>query len=233
MFHLQSARSSSASCSGFSYNGYNHELIRNFLHEAYESLAPGGHLVIRDFVKPAPRPIWMQLDKATAERFHVFVDEFQYNTGQPRIKFEQGATNDSGHTWFKLDMADVNEFISHKDYVDSWNVERMEKYAPWDKSVWTSESEAAGFQVRKASSWLNDHTIDDSYEGHVKLFSVDEQGQPFYEVPYPDRTMLLVLEKPAAAAGSAEHLPVAPRHCASGSRPWQCPGKTRWCTRSE
>lgn len=166
-----------------SYNGYDVGQIDRALRNASQELAPGGRVLVRDGISPAPATWRLRLlTPQVRETFARFAREFCHGRG---AKFEQ-VSEDT----VRLSAHDANEFLCKKDYLKNWHIEVHEEFGPLTLEGWRGALERAGFaplHLREyASPWIVKHR----YEGVVEV--LDDAG---VSLPWPPTNMVVVGEK--------------------------------------
>lgn len=172
----------------YSYSNYNKDVVRLALLNNRMELAREGMLVIRDGVKPPDRRVWLRMDGETQARFRRFAKEFKGGAG---VKFEE--KEQLKRTWFRLSLADANEFLSKKDYLENWDAEVKEEFGVFTLEEWKKELEAIGYKAVVARSYLNPWIAEHRYKNKAWLHA-DGGLNPGEEIPYPDTTMVIAAQ---------------------------------------
>jgi SAM-dependent methyltransferase len=171
----------------YSYSRYNRDVVRLAIGNTRGELKRGGILIIRDGLRPPPRRVWMRCDGTTEASFRLFAKQFK-ETG---FTFEEREYLQ--RTFFILDIHEINEFMTKKDYTENWAAEVREEFGIWTLADWKRELEEVGFKVLVARSYLNPWMAKNRYENRVWLFA-DAFSVPGDAIPYPDTNMVLVAE---------------------------------------
>lgn len=167
-----------------SYSGYKTSEIDRALVNAFTELAPGGHLLMRDGVSPAPATWRLELlDQQTRETFGRFAKEFRQGQGVRFTRLSDSIVELSSH--------DANEFICKKDYLKNWHIEVHEEFGPWTLAEWKAGLERAGFEPMHLEETRNAWIVKNRYEGKVKV--TDTAG---VVVPWPATNCVVVGRKP-------------------------------------
>jgi SAM-dependent methyltransferase/nicotinamide mononucleotide adenylyltransferase len=167
-----------------SYNGYDVKQIDRALASAFEELAPGGHVVIRDGVSPPPATWRLRLLTAqTRETFERFAREFCHGRG---ASFERLADD-----VVRLSSHDANEFLCKKDYLKNWHIEVHEEFGPLTLTGWGEALERVGFHALELREYVNPWIAANRYEGTVEV--LDDTGA---RLPWPATNMVVVGRKP-------------------------------------
>jgi SAM-dependent methyltransferase len=172
----------------YSYGGYNRDVVRLALMNNRAEMARDGVLLLRDGVRPPDRRVWMRLDGETQARFRRFSKEFKGGVG---IRFEE--KEQLKRTWFLLNLAEANEFLSKKDYLENWDAEVKEEFGVFTLDEWKKELEAIGYRIVSARSYLNPWIVEHRYKNKAWLHA-DGGLTPGDEIPYPDTTMVIVAQ---------------------------------------
>lgn len=166
-----------------SYSDYDVKQIDRALSNAFQELQPGGRVLIRDGISPAPATWRIRLlNAATRETFTRFAREFCHGRG---AKFEQL----SGDT-VRLSSHDANEFLCKKDYLKNWHIEVHEEFGPLTLEGWRAALKSAGFTPLHLQEYANPWIIKHRYEGTVEV--LDDSGA---KLPWPPTNMVVVGER--------------------------------------
>lgn len=166
----------------FSY-GNGIEDVDKALRNIHANLNSGGRLIIRDFVKPYPNLIvdfWHKLDDIT--KGHSFKDFTK--------RYEPYKAKAAGYEIYSgVTLAEVYEYIFHKDFHDNWETEIQETYGFWDFEQAKAMLASAGFKIVHAAELDNAWILANRLEGKVKI---QHHGT---RVSIPKYQTLLVAEK--------------------------------------
>jgi SAM-dependent methyltransferase len=163
-----------------SYTGYDVTQIDRALRNAFVELAPGGHVLIRDGISPAPATWRLSLLTPLAQQtFERFATEFRHGAG---VRFERLSP-----TEVRLSAHDANEFLCKKDYLKNWHIEVHEEFGVLTLPQWRGALERAGFLPLHLAEYVNAWIAANRYEGSVALH--DEAGQ---RLPWPATNCVVV-----------------------------------------
>jgi SAM-dependent methyltransferase len=205
------------------------ESVRGYLKEKFRQLAPGGRLVIRDVVGPENKDdlVYMKLSAldgevvtdadrlltadtatlSTETKFFRFAHDFLHDLREsgrrtPDTQMKYVVEEIDGVSYIKLTLKNASEFLSRKDYHDSWDSEMNEEFSFWDIKQWQAELSKIGFTI------IHDDAIDKKFSGaYVNQWIVQNRWQPcvtiykknteekLVEQPFPVTNMVLVGEK--------------------------------------
>ncbi|MBI4144100.1 methyltransferase domain-containing protein [Candidatus Woesearchaeota archaeon] len=169
----------------YSYSGYDRSAVRAGLKNAYDSLKPGGRLIIRDGVKPKNDLVGLSFkNEEVLQKFYRFAKDF----GPYQIPYKKEGDI------VKLRRADCMEFLTKYIYDVNWDIEVKEHFGFWSMNEYANELEKLGFRVVYKQSYLIDWLRMTHYEKNFVLFK--ESGGKLVPQPFPDSTMILVAEKP-------------------------------------
>ncbi|MDP2274547.1 MAG: methyltransferase domain-containing protein [Archangium sp.] len=167
-----------------SYCDYDVKQIDRALANAYEELQPGGRVLIRDGISPAPATWRIKLlTAAVRETFARFAKEFCHGRG---AKFEQ-LSEDT----VRLSSHDANEFLCKKDYLKNWHIEIHEEFGPLTLEGWKAALKNAGFEPVQLQAYANPWIVKNRYEGTVEV--LDDSG---VKLAWPPTNMIVVGQKP-------------------------------------
>jgi SAM-dependent methyltransferase len=168
----------------YSYSGYDVKQIDRALKNAFEELQPGGRVLIRDGISPAPATWRVRLlNQQTKDTFARFAKEFCHGRG---AKFEQ-LSEDT----VRLSSHDANEFLCKKDYLKNWHIEVHEEFGPLTLEGWRAALKNAGFEPLHLAEYANSWIVKNRYEGTVEV--LDDTGA---RLPWPPTNMIVVGKKP-------------------------------------
>lgn len=194
------------------------DALLEFINRLYQHTATGGVFINSDVVGPDQKDLtvllklndsdgttetWDQISEepklethelkklSTLGRFRRFSRDFRAQEDQ-RIQFREAL--EFGENYVELRLADACDFLSKKDYTDSWYSEMHETFCYWNFDDWKQAVAKAGFSVNEAShAYRNEWIVEHRYTGHAELFTVSE-GQ-LVPLDFPVTNMLLVAEK--------------------------------------
>lgn len=167
-----------------SYSEYDVKQIDRALGNAFEELQPGGRVLIRDGISPAPATWRLKLlTTSVRETFARFAKEFCHGRG---AKFEQ-LSEDT----VRLTSHDANEFLCKKDYLKNWHIEIHEEFGPLTLEGWRASLKKAGFEPMHLQEYANPWIVKNRYEGTVEV--LDEAN---VKLPWPPTNMVVVGQKP-------------------------------------
>ncbi|MDJ0753336.1 MAG: methyltransferase domain-containing protein [Ardenticatenaceae bacterium] len=188
----------------------------------FAQTAPGGRLIIRDVVGPhhKEKMVWLWLNRAdgleekigaefetaddlepylqtlsTYGRFLRFARDFHH-------PFEYDIVTENEHTYAVCSLQAAAEFMSKKDYLDSWDSEMHEAFAFWSFADWKRAVAAAGFRILENPNepealsrvYTNPWIVKNRWEGSVALFTKNKTGE-LIPHPWPPTNIVLVAEK--------------------------------------
>jgi hypothetical protein len=173
----------------YSYSGYDRGMVRRALGNTRMELRPGGRIIIRDGVRPAPRRVWMRCDRETEERFRRFARDFKGKSASAGVRFEERSLDGQG--WFVLGLHEANEFLSKKDYLENWAIEVNEEFGIFTLDEWREELEVLDYEIVLARGYVNEWIRDNRYRGRVWLHADGGPG-PGEPIAFPDTTAVIV-----------------------------------------
>ncbi|HET8684812.1 MAG TPA: class I SAM-dependent methyltransferase [Micromonosporaceae bacterium] len=186
--------------------------LRGFVEATYDQAVPGGVWVNSDVCgpdnrdrtvvlkltradgdnPPAPRTDLPELppDAVTAyvARLSTRARLDQFAVDYP-FPFDYSAIGDE-HT--ELSLGAAMEYLTHKDYTDSWLSETREQFCGLDLTDWEKLLREVGFEVDAASAaWRNDWIVDNRLAPVASLHALD--GAP---LDWPVTHVLTVARRP-------------------------------------
>jgi len=187
------------------------------LRSARASLAPGGRIIIRDFVRPgdAGREVIFRhsnRDIVHPHDFESFLKSFR------RSAHIQGVWPGALWTSYRTDLGTALEFLLRKDFHSSWGAQLREHYAFWTLEDAMRLVARAGlrliFHRLFSSQWL----LRARWLGKVELLDPETLNP----LPYPAQQLLLVAESLQAwmAPAPTASKPAGHRVEESYTAPW-------------
>jgi SAM-dependent methyltransferase len=176
----------------YSYHGDSLGAVSQALAAAWQSLLPGGRMIIRDFVAPdnARRPVLLCHDRADVVPAHDFVS---FSRRFLRPVCVQGVQATPRTMIYETDLGSACEYVLRKDYHAMWDVELQERYGFWTAADAHRLTCAAGFEIVHSAGLHNRWLSLSSWKGKVELRDPDS----LEALSFPPPQLLLVAEKPA------------------------------------
>ncbi|AGP42184.1 class I SAM-dependent methyltransferase [Sorangium cellulosum] len=204
-----------------SYGGYRHANAADALSAQVEQLAPGGVLVVRDFVDPGPEPVLLDVpaddgddgrdprSASTAALLERFAGEFRSLSPEPGFPLERLSPGPSGALpaprpgWrrYRLTHKHAVEFVLRKDYRADWEAEVKEEYTYFSQAQFEALFARLGLRVLSSTPLRNPWIVRNRFAGRFELR--DAAGA---RLPYPPTNYLIVGEKVKAGQGVAFRL---------------------------
>lgn len=199
-----------------SYGGYRHANAADALAAQVEQLAPGGVLVVRDFLDPGPGQVLLDvpaddgdegadpLSASTAALLERFAREFRSLSPEPGFPLSlvppgpTGALPAPRPGWRRYRLAHKHavEFVLRKDYRADWDAEVKEEYTYFSQAQFEALFARLGLRVLASTPLRNPWIVRNRFAGRFALW--DESGAP---LPYPPTNYLIVGEKVKAGHG--------------------------------
>ncbi|WP_437833288.1 methyltransferase domain-containing protein [Sorangium sp. So ce1153] len=207
-----------------SYGGYRHANAADALAAQVQQLAPGGVLVVRDFVDPGPGQVLLDVpgddgddgpdprSASTAALLERFAGEFRSLSAEPgfplaRVDLEPpGALPAPRPGWrrYRLAHKHAAEFVLRKDYRADWEAEVKEEYTYFSQAQFEALFARLGLRVLSSTPLRNPWIVRNRFAGRFDLR--DTSGA---RLPYPPTNYLIVGEKVKAGQGVAFRLRAA------------------------
>ncbi|HSX01297.1 MAG TPA: class I SAM-dependent methyltransferase [Candidatus Saccharimonas sp.] len=190
------------------------EALEHFIRQVYEQTALGGVFINADVVGPehGDTTVALELSRTDGQvhqaitRRHATPEELAEQSTYGRFQqfaHDFRAEEDNRIDWRVVDEAagrvelslnDACEFLSKKDYLDSWYSEMHERFCYWSVTEWKAALRAAGFKVKRSShSYRNDWIVEHRWEGKAKLLK--KVGHAYEPMDWPVTNMVVVGEK--------------------------------------
>lgn len=198
-----------------SFNGYDKNRAYNTLKRQAELLADKGVIVIRDFVKPEEREVYLELsavDKADAPSDSDLLIRFSKEARSLSNPEERGfpvtevKCNQNGKRRFRLFLSDAVEFVRRKDYFSNWDIELQEEYGYFTQKEFEEIFQNLGLRIILSSPIYNRWIINNRYKDQFQLFDLNDNILGF-----PPTNYLIAGEKISGGKhiSLVRHLPLA------------------------
>jgi hypothetical protein len=119
---------------------------------------------------------------STAARFKLFARDFlaklrEKGARSPDTAVRYREETRDGKTYFVTTLKWATEFLTKKDYTDSWNSEMNEEFTYCSFSQWKQELTEAGFHVMARSrAYANPWIITNRFEGKAAMYKEGPAG---------------------------------------------------------
>ena len=182
-----------------SFNNYDSNRALNTLQRQAELLKDRGVLVVRDFVKPEPQEVIIELsiqDKPDRPNDCDLLLQFASQARSLANPHEQGfpveeikAINKNTRR-FRLYYTDAVEFIRRKDYYSNWDIELQEEYGYFSQAEFEECFHNLGLRIILSAPVYNQWIINNRYKKQFRIFNL--QGS---EIGFPPTNYLIAGEK--------------------------------------
>jgi SAM-dependent methyltransferase len=175
----------------YSHYGDSLTAVEKALQAAWQSVLPGGRVVIRDFVIPdnGNRPVLLYHHCSDIVPGHDFLS---FSRTFPRPLYVQSVRVTPHTIIYETDLVSACEYLLRKDYHAMWDVELQERYGFWTIAEAHHLIQSIGFVIVHSEMLRNSWVLRASLRGKVKL------REPCSLLPlrFPACQLLLVAEKP-------------------------------------
>ncbi len=203
-----------------SFGGYSYAAAKRALAVQLEAIAPGGVLVVRDFVAPEPGPVWLELPAddhrspsaealkgvdddvawllscSTAELFIRFASEFRSLGPTLGFSWKELEPCDDGWRRFACDHRHAVEFVLRKDYRRDWVAEVQEEYTYWTQREFEEVFAGLGLRTLASTPLHNPWILDNRFVGQFRLRQPDGEL-----LPWPATNFVIVGQRVPSVAG--------------------------------
>ncbi len=195
-----------------SFNGYDRAAAARALEVQVAQLAPGGVLVVRDFVDPGPGQVWLDLPAddgdasddprscSTAALLRRFAREFRAlrPPGERGFPLAEVAPTPvaPGLARFELAHAQAAEFLLRKDYRDAWEVEAQEEYLFATQRELEDLFARLGLRVLASTPIRNPWIVEHRFRGKARLARAGGEA-----LDWPATNHVIVGQKVAGGQG--------------------------------
>ena len=178
------------------FNGYDPSKAAETVKNQVKQLKNEGNLIIRDFLRPEPGLVWLELPQETVPLFHRFSREFRALKPEPERGFEFREIDCPEVGWrrFELERLYAVEFVLRKDYTADWETEVLEEYTYFTQAEFESTLRAQKLRLLASTPIRNPWIVRNRFEGQFRFLSLD--GSP---LEYPPTNYLIVGEKVEAS----------------------------------
>lgn len=181
-----------------SFNGYRLNEAALALEHQVAQLRPHGSLIVRDFVRPEPGEVLLELPQEAASLFRRFAGEFRFlKPGAERgFAYQELECPREGWCRFRCQSLHATEFILRKDYTNDWDTEVLEEYTYFTQAEFEAHFHRLGLRILASTPLWNPWIINHRFEGQLQLRDLD--GEP---LGFPPTNYLIVGEKVQAGQG--------------------------------
>jgi SAM-dependent methyltransferase len=199
-----------------SFNGYDREAAARALVVQAEQLAPGGVIILRDFLDPGPAMVWLDLpaddgrDDARdpmrastaalferfAREFRVLLPEAERGFGYERLAGDEARPIPAGWRRYRLRHTHAAEFVLRKDYRESWDLEVQEEYTYGTQAELEATFARIGLRVLASVPIYNPWIVQHRFRGKLRLWTEDGR-----QLDYPATNYVIVGQKVRAGEG--------------------------------
>lgn len=195
-----------------SYGGYRHANAGEALEAQVGQLKSGGVLIVRDFLAPADREVWLDLPSddgdastdpntcSTAHLFERFSSEFKSLSEHPGFPYQPCGSTPQRPGWlrYRLSLHHATEFLLRKDYRWDWEAEVKEEYGYFTQTEFETHFARLGLRMLASTPIRNPWILRNRWEGKCLVSELD--GTP---TPFPATNYLIVGERVGPKAGVA------------------------------
>jgi SAM-dependent methyltransferase len=170
-----------------SFNDFSLARLDTLLDNQVAALAPGGVLIIRDFVVPdGPDEVLLDLSPDDLPWFERFVKDFRssQNRGGPVPVTRLGDTR------VRMTLRAATEFVLRKDYRDHWDAELQEEYTYFSQRQFEEALRRRGLRITVSMKLYNPWIVAHRFAGRFTLRDLDGRA-----LAYPPTNYLIVGEK--------------------------------------
>lgn len=193
-----------------SFNGYDRAAAARALAVQAAQLAPGGVIILRDFLDPGPAPVWLDLPAddgdddardprraSTAALFERFAREFRSllpedERGFAYERLEPSTEHPLPDGWrrYRLRHTHAAEFVLRKDYREDWELEAQEEYTYGTQAELEAVFAGIGLRVLASVPIYNPWIVQHRFRGKLRLWT--DAGA---RLDYPPTNYVIVGQK--------------------------------------
>jgi SAM-dependent methyltransferase len=181
-----------------SFNGYDRGAAARCLEVQAEELAPGGVLVVRDFIDLGAQAVWLDVRSddgdpesdepeacSSARLLERFAREFRALRPPAERGFAlrrlDGAGLPEGFARYELAATHAVEFVLRKDYRESWDAEVLEEYTFATQAELEALFAKLGLRVLASTPLRNPWIVSHRFAGKIRLWTA--AGEPLGTPP--------------------------------------------------
>ena len=175
-----------------SFNDYRLEEAGHALRHQADQLRTHGSLIVRDFLRPEPGEVLLDLPESSSELFRKFAQEFRFlkPLAERGFPFRELPSPKPGWVRFGCDHVHAVEFILRKDYLNDWDTEVLEEYTTFTQVEFESHFHQLGLRILASTPLWNPWIVSQRFEGQIALHSPTGEALGF-----PPTNYLVVGEK--------------------------------------
>ncbi len=167
-----------------SFGGYDRDAARRALAVQARQLAPGGVLVLRDFLDPGPGVVELSVRDddgegeapatcSTACLLERFAMEFRSLSESPGFPLEPLGADGPGWRRYRLDRTHAVEFLLRKDYRRDWEAEVREEYTFATQETLEAWFVSLGLRLLSSTPIRNPWIVNNRFVGHARWTEPD------------------------------------------------------------
>ncbi len=174
------------------FNDYDTNMAEVAIANQVLQLKNNGNLIIRDFLRPEPGLVRLELPPQTAHLFERFSKEFRFLRPPEERGFPYTEVASTTPPWrcFETEARFAVEFVLRKDYTADWDTEILEEYTYFTQVEFEQVFRAQSLRILASTPLLNPWIVRNRFEGKFNLTTTE--GEP---LPYPPTNYLVVGEK--------------------------------------
>lgn len=180
------------------FNGYRPAEAARAIANQVAQLKVGGNLIIRDFLKPEPGVVVLEMSPEWETVFLRFAREWRalLPADQRGVSFEALEPAADGWLRFRLEHTHAVEFVLRKDYQADWDTEILEEYTYFTQQQFEKTLTECRMRILTSTPIRNPWIVKHRFEGKIRL--KDIRGKA---LEHPPTNYLVVAEKVAPSSG--------------------------------
>ncbi len=181
-----------------SYNGYDYNRAALALQAQVDQLAPGGCLIVRDFLAAEPGLVELRIPQTLEPLWITFSRQFRalLPEAQRGFAYEQRGRDERGWLRLLVERRLATEFLLRKDYLQDWDQEIQEEYTYFTQLEFEQVFARLGLRVLVSTPLYNPWILENRFEGQFEWFQPDGE-----RLDFPPTNYLIVGEKVGADQG--------------------------------
>ena len=174
------------------FNGYDKNRAADAVANQVKQLKVDGSLIIRDFLRPEPGLVRLELPEETVPLLERFAAEFRYLLPEEErgFSYREVECDKRGRRAFEMESLHAVEFILRKDYTADWETEVLEEYTYFTQREFEELFREQRLRILASTPIRNPWIIRNRFEGQFLLKDVDGRSLEF-----PPTNYLIVGEK--------------------------------------
>lgn len=175
-----------------SFNDYRLEEAAAALFHQVAQLRQHGSLIVRDFLRPEPGLVLLDIPQDTVALFERFAREFRSLRPEGERGFSYQTLEGARPGWTRVRCEHLHavEFVLRKDYTSDWETEVLEEYTYFTQSEFEAHFHDLGLRILASTPLWNPWIVSRRFEGQFEMRTLEGSS-----IGFPPTNYLIVGEK--------------------------------------